>query len=75
MYTLCYLFQTNCFVHSFPAKDYIILTRYSKASSLSYDSSPKITQNLPLRTTTTPLLLKVLGTVGKPFGVVVGIFG
>lgn len=33
MYVLCYLFQTNCFVHSFRAKDYIILTLYSKALS------------------------------------------
>lgn len=42
MYVLCYLFQTNCFVHSFRAKDYIILTRYSKALPLSYDSNPKL---------------------------------
>lgn len=40
MNALCYVFQTNCFVHSFRAKDYIILTRYSKA--LSYDSNPKL---------------------------------
>lgn len=33
MYVLCYRFQTNYFVHSFRAKDYIILTRYTKALS------------------------------------------
>lgn len=70
MYVLCYLFETNCFVHSFRAKDYLILKRYSKEAL----SVTILTQKLH-KTLRASLLLKVLGTVGKPFRVVVGIFG
>lgn len=65
MYLLCYLFETNCFVHSFRAKDYIVLTRYTKALSLFLMILTQNYTKLPLHT---PLYFsKYLEQLGNRF--------